>query len=129
MLLELDHHSGVPIYRQIIRQIRQQIMTDGLKTGDQLATVRDLAAQLNVNPMTVSKAYSFLEVQGLVERRRGIGLFVAKIKKRQKQQIKTDLFSEIVNQAAVTALQLEIPEEQAVESFVKHYRQHNNNQR
>ncbi len=81
MLLEIDHHSGVPIYRQIIRQIRQQIMTGGLKEGDQLETVRNLAARLKVNPMTISKAYSFLEAEGLVERKRGIGLFVAKVKK------------------------------------------------
>ena len=61
MLLELDHHRGVPIYRQVIRQIRQQIMTNGLEEGAQLETVRELAARLKVNPMTISKAYSFLE--------------------------------------------------------------------
>ena len=52
MLLEIDHHSSVPIYRQVIRQIRQQIMTDGLKEADQLETVRNLTVRLKVNPMT-----------------------------------------------------------------------------
>ena len=106
MLLEIDHHSGVPIYRQVIRQIRQQIMTDGLKHEDQLETVRDLAARLKVNPMTISKAYSFLEAEGLVERKRGIGLFVSKVKKGQLDKIKAKLLDTVVNKAAITAIQL-----------------------
>ncbi len=84
MLVEIDTHSGVPIYRQVIEQIRRQIMTGQLAEGGQLPTVRDLAKRLKVNPMTVSKAYSLLEIEGLVERRRGVGLFVAKLDRRRK---------------------------------------------
>jgi len=124
MLLEIDHHSGVPIYRQVILQIRQQIITDGLKQGDQLETVRDLAARLKVNPMTISKAYSFLEAQNLVERKRGIGLFVAKVKKAQRSQIKAKLFNDIINKSAITAIQLGISEDEAIESFKKHYNEY-----
>ena len=123
MLLEIDHHSGVPIYRQVIEQIRQQIMTDGLKHGDQLETVRDLAARLKVNPMTISKAYSFLETEGLVERRRGIGLFVAKIRRGQRDRIKAQLLNNIVNKAAVTAIQLGVSESEAIESLKRHYKE------
>jgi len=129
MLLEIDHHSGVPIYRQIIRQIRQQIMTDGLKEGDQLETVRELAARLKVNPMTISKAYSFLEAEGLVERKRGIGLFVAKVRKGQRDQIRAKLLNSIVNKAAITAIQLGVSEEEAVESLKKHYKEYNSKNR
>ena len=129
MLLEIDHHSGVPIYRQVIRQIRQQIMTDGLKEGDQLETVRDLAARLKVNPMTISKAYSFLEVESLVERKRGIGLFVAKVKKGQRDQIRAKLLNNIVNKAAITAIQLGVSEEEAIESLKKHYKEYNSKNR
>ena len=57
-------------------QIRQQVLTGQLRPGQQLDTVRDLAGRLRVNPMTVSKAYSLLELEGVVERRHGIGLFV-----------------------------------------------------
>jgi len=124
MLLEIDHHSGVPIYQQVIRQIRQQVMTNSLKEGQQLETVRDLAARLKVNPMTVSKAYSFLETERLVERRRGIGLFVAKVKEDLKEQIKDQLLDNIVNKAAITAIQLGVSEEEAVEFFRKQYRQY-----
>ena len=129
MLLEIDHHSGVPIYRQVIRQIRQQIMTDGLKHEDQLETVRDLAARLKVNPMTISKAYSFLEAEGLVERKRGIGLFVAKVRKGQRDQIRSKLLNSIVNKAAVTAIQLGVSEEKAIESLKKHYKEYNSKNR
>ncbi len=129
MLLEIDHHSGVPIYRQVIRQIRQQIMTDGLKHEDQLETVRDLAAWLKVNPMTISKAYSFLEAEGLVERKRGIGLFVAKVRKGQRDQIRAKLLNSIVDKAAITAIQLGVSEGEAVESLKKHYKEYNSKNR
>jgi GntR family transcriptional regulator len=129
MLLEIDHHSGEPIYRQIIRQIRQQIMTGQLKEADQLQTVRDLAVRLNVNPMTVSKAYSLLEAEGLVERKRGIGLFVAKIKTDDRQRIKARLLNSIIDKAAITAVQLGTPEDEAVKSFKKYYRKYNSKNR
>ncbi len=129
MLLEIDHHSGVPIYRQVINQIRQQIMTDRLKEADQLETVRDLASRLKVNPMTISKAYSLLEAEGLVKRKRGIGLFVAKVKKGQRGQIKDELLNGIINKAAITAIQLGISEDEAVESLKKHYREYNSKNR
>ena len=77
MIFEIDTHSGIPIYKQLMNQITQGIMAGQLDAGDQLPTVRELAARLNVNPMTVSKAYSFLEASDLVTRQRGVGLFVA----------------------------------------------------
>ena len=129
MLLEIDHHSGEPIYRQIIRQIRQQIMTGQLKEADQLQTVRDLAARLNVNPMTISKAYSFLEAESLVERKRGIGLFVAKIKTDDRQRIKARLLNTIIDKAAITAVQLGTSEDEAVKSFKKYYKKYNSKNR
>ena len=91
MLLQIDHHSGVPIFRQVIDQVRYQIMAGHIKEGDQLTSVRDLSAEIKVNPMTISKAYSLLEAQGLVERRRGVGLFVAGLPLDQKRQTKASL--------------------------------------
>jgi len=112
MLLQIDHHSGQPIYRQVIEQIRRQIMAGQLAEGRQLVSVRDLAAQLNVNPMTISKAYSLLEMEGLLERRRGVGLFVARIRKDQKSRTKTQLLEQILNRAVATAVQLDISEDE-----------------
>ncbi len=129
MLLEIDHHSGVPIYRQLIEQIRRQIMSGQLGEGEQLMSVRELAAQLRVNPMTISKAYALLEVEGLVERRRGIGLFAARLRKDQKERTKGELLEEIMRKAAVTAVQFGIPEKKAGEMLAKLYRKYNSRTR
>jgi len=125
MLLELDHHSGIPIFRQVIGQIRQQIMTGILAQDDQLETVRDLAARLKVNPMTISKAYSFLEAEGLVARRRGVGLFVAQVKTTKRQQIKRELLNNVMEKAVVCALQFGVSETEAIDLLKQRYRLHN----
>ena len=129
MLLEIDHHSGQPIYRQVIDQIRQQIMAGQLQEGEQLVTVRDLANQLRVNPMTISKAYALLEVEGLLERRRGIGLFVAQIRGENKEMAKEKLLEEILRQAAVLAVQFEIPQTKAAGMFAELFEQYNSKSR
>ncbi|MBW8041414.1 MAG: GntR family transcriptional regulator [Planctomycetes bacterium] len=129
MLLEIDHHSGVPIYRQVIEQIRQQIMAGQLSEGEQLMSVRELAAQLRVNPMTISKAYALLEVEGLVERRRGVGLFAARLRKNKKAHTRARLLEEVLRKAAVTAVQLGIPEEKAREMLVRLYRKYDSKTR
>lgn len=69
--------SGVPIYRQLLDQVRAQIATGKLREGDFLPSVRQVAADLAVNPMTVSKAYSLLERDGVLELVRGLGMRVA----------------------------------------------------
>lgn len=129
MLLEINHHSGVPIYRQVIEQIRRQIMAGQLSEGEQLMSVRDLAAQLRVNPMTISKAYALLEIEELVERRRGIGLFAAKLRKDKKAHTKVQLLEEILRKAAVTAVQLGIPEEKVREMLAKLYKEYDSKTR
>jgi GntR family transcriptional regulator len=77
----LDSKSGVPIYRQIMDQIRHGIASGRLRPGEQLPTVRALAVELAVNPNTVIKAYSLLEQQGVVTSEQGSGTFVAEVPK------------------------------------------------
>jgi len=129
MLLEIDHHSGVPIYRQVIEQVRRQIMAGQLSEGQRLDSVRELAGRLRVNPMTISKAYALLEVEGLAERRRGIGLFVARVRKSQKERTKARLLEEILKKAAVTAVQFDIPEEKAARMLIDLYRKYDSSTR
>jgi len=69
--------SGVPIYRQLIDQVQSLVAGGRLKPGDALPSVRELAGRLEVNPMTVSKAYSRLEADGALDRLRGRGMVVA----------------------------------------------------
>jgi DNA-binding transcriptional regulator YhcF (GntR family) len=129
MLLQIDHHSGQPIYRQVIDQIRRQIVGSQLRAGEQLPSVRDLAAQLRVNPMTVSKAYSLLENEGLLERRRGVGLFVAALARDQAGRTRAQLLEEALTRAVVTAIQLEIPEDQAGDMLARLYEKYNSRMR
>ena len=74
---KLDIKSGVPFYRQIVDQIRFGIASQRLLPGEQLPTVRDLAVQLEINPNTVRKAYSELEILGVLDTQQGTGTFVA----------------------------------------------------
>ena len=74
----LKPHSGVPIYRQLSEQIRRMAASGQLPVGTELPSIRDLALQHAINPMTVSKVYSLLEAEGVLERNRGKPMTVAK---------------------------------------------------
>ena len=129
MLLQIDHHSGQPIYRQVIDQIRRQVMAGQLREGEQLPSVRDLAAQLRVNPMTISKVYSLLEMEGLLDRRRGVGLFVAALAKEKAGRTKADMLEEALTKAVVTAVQLGIPEDKARDMLTRLYQKYDSRMR
>ena len=73
----IQSHSGVPTYLQIVQQVRQAIRLGILSAGDQLPTVKEVVAAVAINPNTVLKAYHELDLEGLVEGRRGVGTFVA----------------------------------------------------
>jgi GntR family transcriptional regulator len=75
-LFRVTPQSGEPIYEQLMRQIKHAIATGALKQGDQLPTVRELAAKLVINPNTVSRSYRELERDGLLETTAGRGSFV-----------------------------------------------------
>ncbi len=77
MLHSIDPKSAVPIYLQITEQLRRSVAAGLLLPGDQLPSVRELAARLLVNPNTVAKVYRDLERDGLLETRRGQGTFIA----------------------------------------------------
>ena len=76
----LDLHSGVPVYRQIIDQVRAGIAAGALGRGDQLPTVRQLAVDLSINPNTVIRAYRELEIRGVLETQQGTGTFISEQK-------------------------------------------------
>ena len=124
MLLEIDHRSGVPIYRQLMDQVRQAVLTGRLGLGDQLPPVRDVAARLMINPMTVSKAYALLEAEGLLERRRGVGLFVARVEQERMERAKAGALKDLLTKAATAAVELGIPEEEAADLFADLYREY-----
>lgn len=75
----IDPKSPTPIFRQIADQLRQSIDAGVFKPGEMLPSLRQLAVDIKVNPNTVQRAYEALEQEGVVETRRGIGIFVANI--------------------------------------------------
>lgn len=76
-LLIIRPGAAEPIYRQIVEQLRRLIVSAQLRPGEELPSVRDVAGHHAINPMTVSRAYSQLETEGLLQRRRGKGMAVA----------------------------------------------------
>jgi GntR family transcriptional regulator len=96
VLIVVDPHSGVPVYRQLMDQIKFHVASGLLRPGDELPSTRALSAELGVNPMTISKAYSYLERDRVVERRPGRPLVVraleaAQIEDRKVEQIRDSL--------------------------------------
>ena len=80
----LDLHTGVPVYRQVIDQVRAGVAPGSLTAGDQLPTVRQLAVDLAINPNTVMRAYRELELGGLLETHQGTGTFISEKKPEKK---------------------------------------------
>jgi len=76
MKLKVDPHSAIPIYKQMIAAIVAAIESDQITTGDKLPSIRELSAQLKINPNTTAKVYRELELRGFVESRAGSGCFV-----------------------------------------------------
>ncbi|MCH8622608.1 GntR family transcriptional regulator [Undibacterium sp. TS12] len=76
-LFQVNTGTSEPIYRQLIEQLRRLLAGRQVAAGDAMPSVREVASALGVNPMTVSKAYSMLEAEGLLVRRRGLGMEVA----------------------------------------------------
>ena len=77
MQFHLDQRSGLPMYLQIVQQVKEALRLGLLDVGDQLPTVREVVAELAINPNTVAKAYRELEREGLVDPRQGRGTFVS----------------------------------------------------
>jgi GntR family transcriptional regulator len=78
MLFRPNPSSGVPIYLQLMEQVKHGIETGALRPGDQLPGIRPLAEELVINPNTVAKAYRELEHEGVIELRHGAGAFVSR---------------------------------------------------
>ena len=107
----LKPHSGVPIYRQLLDQIRRMAASGHLPPGTELPSIRDLALKHAINPMTVSKVYTLLEAEGVLERHRGKPMTVAAPKRAQSPVAKRlEQLEPHVEHVALAARQLELTE-------------------
>jgi GntR family transcriptional regulator len=102
----------VPIYRQLVEQIRTQVAGGRLGAGEFLPSVRQVAEELQINAMTVSKAYSLLERDGVVELVRGQGMRVKEMATNGK--VRREAMLPLLKQVAATAQQLSLRPEQVI---------------
>jgi GntR family transcriptional regulator len=117
---ELLPSSAVPIYRQIVDQIHRQLDSGQLVPGDTLPSVRDVARAHAINPMTVSKAYSLLESEGLVERQRGKPMRVkANSDSRLSARERLALLEPSLERLALEARQLGLAPDQVLAALAK----------
>lgn len=99
----LDLHSGVPVYRQLVDQVRAGMASGALAAGDQLPTVRQLAVDLEINPNTVMRAYRELELGGLLETHQGTGTFISEKKLEKKSAERDRQLSQMAGECAARA--------------------------
>ena len=116
--------SNEPIYRQLVDQVRRLVVGGQLAPGDALPSVREISQELTLNPMTVSKAWNILETEGVLQRRRGQGMYVAErgaglaVAERR-----IDLLRPTLERAVLEARQLEISLETSLALFEQIYKE------
>lgn len=111
--------DGPPIYQQIVDQIRHRIVAQTLRSGDELPTIRGLAETLRVNPNTIQRAYRELEQEGLVEKRRTRGTFVAESTPREGVRRRREMLVPHVDKLLVHAKGLGIEFDDVIELLQK----------
>jgi GntR family transcriptional regulator len=112
MFIRLEPSSAVPVYRQIVDQIKYQVASGMLRSGDRLPSVRELARRLPANQNTILKAYELLTHEGLLDRRQGDGTFVTDTPSALKKSERLRKVSSILAQAAAQAIHFEITTEE-----------------
>lgn len=113
-MIELDLRAHVPIYVQIVDQIRQLVDRNALKPGDQLPTVRQLAEELDVNFNTVARAYRLLDEAGVISTQHGRGTFVLEPEEQTGEPPRT--LNELVRALAEQARRMGYTAEQVAEA-------------
>lgn len=111
---QIDPHSGIPVYRQMMDQVKYYVASGTLLPGDQLPSIRELAQQLSVNPTTVAKTYSELEHEAVIEMRHGRGAFVAEATTRLSDREREKALRRLARQLAIEASQMGAPDEQVL---------------
>ncbi|MCA9027290.1 MAG: GntR family transcriptional regulator [Planctomycetaceae bacterium] len=119
MQIHISPNDGVPIYQQIVNQVKYLTASGRLAAGEQLPPVRKLAEQILVNPNTVARAYRELESAGILTTRRGAGVFVADGVSPLSRREQNRILNERLDQLLAEARQMDVD----VETLVKLLRQ------
>ncbi len=111
LLFHVDPGSGLPVYRQIMDQVKFYRASGLLKPGAKLPSIRTLARTLSVNPTTIVKAYNELQHQGVVELRHGKGVFLAPLPAGSEGALKEEVLRPLLRELAAKAAQMGLPPE------------------
>ncbi|MGE5192134.1 MAG: GntR family transcriptional regulator [Deltaproteobacteria bacterium] len=109
MQIHITTSDGVPIYLQIVNQIRYLVASGRLKAGDELSPIRVLAERLLVNPNTVARAYRELETAGIVEKRRTAGTYVSDQGSPLARRERVKILAERIDALLAEARQMNVP--------------------
>ncbi len=121
-MFSINPNSGEPIYRQLTEQIKRLVAGGQLKPGDELPSVRDLAAQYAVNPMTISKAYSLLETEGILARQRGKPMMIAsQTVPAQSEPARLQQLLPQLTQLALAAKQLQLSKQTLLSALTEQF--------
>jgi GntR family transcriptional regulator len=116
----LNPHASVPIYQQLIDQVRRLVAGGQLAPGAELPSVREMAQEHTVHPMTISKAYSLLESEGILERHRGKPMRVAALRRNQGSvAARLKQLEPQLEALALSAQQLELAPAQVIDQLKK----------
>lgn len=109
MILQINFQSGMPLYLQIVDQVKAAAASGALQPGEALPSIRPLAEELRVNRNTVAKAYSELESRGVIETLPGKGCFLKGNHSPLRKEVRRKLLIEEIDQAIVMAHHLQVP--------------------
>jgi GntR family transcriptional regulator len=112
MLLQINFKSGLPIYLQIVEQVKAAAASGAIKPGEALPSIRPLAEELRVNRNTVAKAYTELESQGVIETQPGRGCILKENQSNLRKEVRRKRLAEEIDQAIVQAHHLQVPRDE-----------------
>lgn len=107
----IDYHSGVPVYLQLVQQVKAAVASATLRSGDQLPSVRAMAEELKLNRNTVARAWAELESEGVLENRQGSGCFITNTVTPLKRAVRNERLAQALDAVIVQAHHLQVDDE------------------
>ena len=114
MFIQIDHGDGLPVYDQIVRQVKFAVADAVIRPGELVPSVRELARELAINPNTVARAYRCLQDDAVLARVRGTGLAVAPASRKRCRAERTEMIRTRLRQVLGEAIRSGLPEDDIV---------------
>jgi GntR family transcriptional regulator len=115
MFMQVDPSSSVPVYAQIVDQVKNAVASGLLIAGDKLPSIRALGKELRVNPNTIIRAYKELEGEGVIISKRGQGNFVTERESSLTEEVKCEMISKTIDRLLTEAYHLQLSDDKVLE--------------